>query len=130
MSANWRILSRQAGLEVRDNTVRVSFEDRRKQTVLVQEELGGQIRLRSIVVAAEEVQTLGQTNLRAWLRNRLSELVGFKIDEKGRLIGEGLVPTAGLKAPEWAFHVTMLARACDRFEYVLTGLDRDRDGPV
>src|SRR4051812_12207495 len=92
MSADWRKLSRASKLETRANGIRVTFEDGRKQLVCVDDEADGRIRIWSLVSESEVVCALKQTNIRAWLRNRLSELVGFKMDERGRLIGEASVP--------------------------------------
>ncbi len=59
----------------------------------------------------------------AWKRNRFSDLIGFKIDGRGRLVGEAWVPVAGLDAEEWALYVGTVARTCDRVEYLLSGRD-------
>jgi hypothetical protein len=58
-----------------------------------------------------------------WRRNRVTELVGFRLDRRGRIIGEAVLPSPGLTAKEWDLYVRAVARACDRFEYVLTGQD-------
>jgi hypothetical protein len=42
--------------------------------------------------------------------------VGFKIDGRGRLVGEAWVPPAGLNREEWSVYVRAVARACDRVE--------------
>ena len=62
-------------------------------------------------------------HLQAWGRNRFSDLVGFKIDHAGRLVGEAWVPLAGLDGEEWSLYVNAVARACDRVEYLLSGGD-------
>ncbi|HEU5178897.1 MAG TPA: hypothetical protein VFU24_15710, partial [Burkholderiales bacterium] len=59
--------------------------------------------------------------LRAWRRNRSSQLVGFRVDQRGRLVGEAWVPKAGLSAQEFQVYVRRVAAECDRFEYLLTG---------
>jgi hypothetical protein len=61
----------------------------------------------------------------AWDRNRVTDLVGFKVDGGGRLIGEVWVPVSGLDSGEWAFAIRSLARACDRLEYLLSGRDTE-----
>jgi hypothetical protein len=130
MSADWRKLSRSSKLETTADAIYVKFQDGRKQVVSVDEPTSGQIRIWSVVAGRDVVRGLTRTNIRAWVRNRLTELVGFKVNDRGQLIGEVSVPIAGLKKREWEFYVRGLARACDRFEYVLTGLDRDQEQDI
>ena len=61
----------------------------------------------------------------AWERNRASSLVGFRVDDRGRLVGESWVPTPGLTRDEFLFYLRSAAAACDLFEYQLTGKDRE-----
>lgn len=61
----------------------------------------------------------------AWRRNRAASLVGFRLDQRGRLLGESWVPTAGLTSAEFQLYVRTLAAACDLFEFQLTGADRE-----
>ena len=63
--------------------------------------------------------------LRAWKRNRSTQLVGFRVDRKGRLVGEAWVPKAGLERGEFLLYVVRVATECDLFEYHLTGKDRE-----
>jgi hypothetical protein len=67
-----------------------------------------------------EIDTLPS---RVWERNRRTNLVGFKIDARGRLIGETRVSKAGLTRAEFNVYLHATAAECDRFEYLLTGLD-------
>ncbi|MBD3235948.1 MAG: hypothetical protein GF330_04535 [Candidatus Eisenbacteria bacterium] len=60
---------------------------------------------------------------RAWRRNAEKELVAFGFDAQDRLIGVVEQPIASMSLRELRFHVEMLAKECDRFEYVLTGED-------
>ena len=46
--------------------------------------------------------------------------MGFKVDGRGRLIGEAWVPIAGLDADEWRVYVNAVAQACDRTEGIST----------
>jgi hypothetical protein len=79
--------------------------------------------LDSWVAAPNVVKRLLDPHDRIWAQNRLSELVGFRLDGRRRLTGESWVPVAGLTPEEFAFYVRNLAAACDRLELVLTGDD-------
>jgi hypothetical protein len=76
-----------------------------------------QLNIDSSAAEAPEVES--------WLINRYRELVGFKIVERGTVIGEAWVPTEALTAQEWELHVRTVAKACDRLEYLWTGTDAD-----
>lgn len=127
MSANgqqdWRRLSRDAGLRLIADTIEIRFADDREQTVYVEEHRDGSFRLWSIIAWPSALRDLSTPHSAAWYRNRLTEFVGFTLDRNGRMIGEAWVPPAQITADEWAFYVTNLARACDRYEYLLTGRD-------
>lgn len=123
--SDWRRLSREAGLRVTGDKIEVTFSDSRKHRVTVEERTEQQ-GLRLWAVAARAAMIPGDPegpHVHAWKRNRFSDLVGFKIDGRGRLVGEAWVPLAGLDAEEWAFYVRTVARACDRVEYLLSGRD-------
>jgi hypothetical protein len=85
----------------------------------------GVIELRSVVARRAIVEKLENVVLMAWERNRASSLVGFRADDRGRLVGESWVPTAGLTRDEFLFTVRSVAAACDLFEFQLTGHDRE-----
>jgi hypothetical protein len=119
----WKELTRAAGLEVRGETIHVRFGDERGQQVHVAEEEPGTIRVWTVAARRAAVQRLDNPELYAWLRNRLVDLVDFRVDREGQLIGEASVATPGLTAEEWALHVRTVARASDRLEYLLSGRD-------
>lgn len=123
MNADWRALSRAAGFRPERHQIEVRFGDQRGQRVFVEEPNDGAIRIWSVVAKPADVRRLDQPLVEAWRRNRLSEFVGFTLDTRGRMIGEVWVPLDGLEVGEWRFHVWNLARACDRFEYLITGED-------
>lgn len=123
MPADWRRLSRAAGLRSSGDSIEVSFGDGRRQTVFTDASENEVLRLWSVVARASALSVLKTPVLDAWHRNRMSELVGFSLDRHGRMIGESWVPVAGLSAEEWGHYVRRLAMACDRFEYLLTGKD-------
>ena len=125
MSGEWRRLSREAGLRVYGDAIEVGFADGRRQAVLVDERGERGIRIWSVAAPPRVVRDLGDPLLHVWRRNRLTELVGFSIDGRGRIIGEAWVPGSGVTVDEWDFYVRELARVSDRVEYALTGSDEE-----
>lgn len=102
----------------------VQFSNGRRQRLEVRETEGA-IELRSIVVRRALADQLEDTTLAAWQRNRASSLVGFRMDERGRIVGEAWVPTPGLTKAEFLYYVRTTAAACDLFEFQLAGHDRE-----
>jgi hypothetical protein len=66
-----------------------------------------------------------ELRLLVWQRNRNVDLVGFRVDARGRVIGEAWVPVAGTTAAEFRFALDTVARECDLLEYALTGSDAE-----
>jgi len=62
---------------------------------------------------------------RAWLRNGVTDIVTFAFDDKDNLVGRIEQLLATLDATEVDFYLLTLARECDRFEFALTGEDRE-----
>jgi hypothetical protein len=83
------------------------------------------IELRAVVARRAVVSEQENPTLAAWNRNCASSLVGFRNDERGRLVGESWIPGAGLSADEFLVYVREIAAACDLFEFQLTGKDRE-----
>ena len=123
MNADWRQLARSAGHAVRDDSIEVAFDGGRRQVVHIDESNEGSHRLWSVAAQPAVVRELREPRLQMWRRNRVTELVGFRLDKRGRIIGEVLLPSPGLTANEWELYIRAVARACDRFEYLLTGQD-------
>jgi len=122
---DWRRLSRDAGFKVSGDELIVTFADGRQHRLTVEERPERQ-ELRLSAVAAQPSMLRPEADgpqVFAWKRNRFSDLVGFKIDSRGRLVGETWVPLSGLDGEEWTLYVTTLARSCDRLEYLLSGRD-------
>ena len=123
---DWKRLSREAGLRPGyDGTIDVALDGGRHQKVSVEVAESGAtfIRVWSTVAgrtASEKIEDLARG---AWFRNKSVDMVGFRTDEDGRLLGESRVPIAGLTSGEWAVYVRAVARACDRLEFLLTGRD-------
>ena len=60
---------------------------------------------------------------RLWRRNALKAVVTFTIDRRDRVIGLIDQPIESVHPKELKFYLETLARECDRFEYILTGVD-------
>jgi hypothetical protein len=126
MSSDWRAFSQEAGFSVEDHTISLNLTQDRRQKIYVEDDReDGYCRIWSVAAGMSVLRKIERKpEYFAWRRNHLSNLAGFKIDRKGRLIGEAWVPTAGLDAEEWAIYVKSLAQSCDRIEYLLTGKDQ------
>ena len=122
MQLDWKSLSRAAGFKIEDDEICVSLGTGRKQVVQVAD-AGGTIHLLSFVARAAIVAQIEDAAIQAWQRNRAVALVGFRVDQKGRLLGESWVPKIGLTEIEFQLYVRTLAVECDRFEHQLTGRD-------
>jgi hypothetical protein len=122
MASDWVRYCRAKDFEIQDQTVTVHLPDGRRHRVRV-EDAGEVLQLVSVVVGATVGDRIDDLPIRTWQRNRGTELVGFRIDRKGRLVGLSWVPKAGLSEAEFQFYVRTLATECDRFEFELTGED-------
>ena len=118
----WSKLCAGDGLSPDGDAIDVKLSAGRRHSVSVRD-AGVVYELHSVVVRPGIVRELGDVPLRAWRRNRSSHLVGFRVDQRGRLVGEAWVPKAGLSAEEFQIYVRRVAAECDRFEYLLTGAD-------
>lgn len=83
------------------------------------------LELSGIVARRAVADRIEDSSLAAWQRNRASSVAGFRIDDRGRLVGEAWVPLAGLTREDFLFYARSLAVACDSFEFQLTGRDRE-----
>lgn len=125
MSADWKTLARGAGFRVSaDDSIEVLLGPSR-QIVHVDDSNNEAIRLWSVIATGKTLEEVAADSyLRyAWERNRLSDLVGFTVDRRQRLVGECWVPLAGLNSGELELHLQELARLCDWHEFRLTGTD-------
>ena len=75
------------------------------------------------MVRAATLTQIPEATLRAWRHNRAVQLVGFRVDTRGRLVGEAWVPRVGPTQAEFLLYLTHVAAECDQFEYYLTGRD-------
>ena len=129
LNASWKTLCRESGLRYQDDSIRVSCGDDRFQDVRVDEGDPSAIRLWSRVAFRRQLSAerpeLERPEVEAWLINRYRELVGFKVGERGTIIGEAWIPMIDISPDEWSLYVRTVARACDRLEYLWTGVDRE-----
>ena len=122
MAAEWSHLCMAPDLKCDAHHVDVTFGDGRGHRVNVEQQADAFV-LSAIVVRQSKVALQSDLPVQAWLRNRAVALVGFRIDKRGRLVGEAWMPKIGLTAEEFQLVVRNVAVECDRFEYVLTGRD-------
>lgn len=124
MSNDWRKLSQSRGFFLLENGVMVRFDSGRSQKVIIKDQ-GEAFLAISIVAGSAVMSRIPDAALRAWIRNRSVPLVGFRLDERGRMIGEAWILKAGLTPDEFQLHIRAIAVECDRFEFQLTGSDEE-----
>lgn len=122
-------MSRERNLRCIGDAIRVPCGAERVQIVNVDDSDPSCFRLWSRVATRAQLNIDSSTaeapEVESWLINRYRELVGFKIVERGTVIGEAWVPADDPTAEEWELHVRTVAKACDRLEYLWTGTDRE-----
>jgi len=102
----------------------VELSNGRRHRILVRDQ-GDSYEFTAVVARPKALEKINDISLQAWKRNRAAQLVGFRIDSRGRLVGESWVPKTGLDADEFCLYIRRIAAECDHFEYVLTGQDRE-----
>jgi hypothetical protein len=122
MRGDWRQWVRALDWEIDGDGFWVQVGHRRQRVTVVDE--AGMTLLRSRVARKAILKNVTEPEMRAWQRNRVSELVGFRVDRQGVMIAEIPVPPDAGK-DEWALLTFNLARSADRFEYVLSGRDEE-----
>lgn len=115
-------LCRETGLKLKGDLVEIRVNGRRSQKVEVNDD-GDGYRAASVVAWPSRLRVLPDPEGFLWSKNRVTPLVTFRIDRRGRAIGEVLIPKAGLDAEEFIFIMNTLAMECDRLEYMITGND-------
>lgn len=128
MPVDWRSIARRAGYRVAaDDSITVVLEGGGAQVISLQRTGSGDtLRARSIIAGARLLLEAadGDSEWRyAWERNRLSDLLGFTVDRRGRLISEAWIPLEGLTDDEFSIYVKELARISDWHEFRLTAED-------
>jgi hypothetical protein len=122
MRPEWTKLCRDEAFTVDGEGVIVTLAHERRHRIEVRD-AGDVYELHGIVARGSVVRAQPDLPLRIWERNRATELVGFRIDRRKRLLGESWVPKAGLTAAEFGTYLRHLAAVCDRLEFLLTGSD-------
>ncbi len=117
-------MCRAKDLSVDEPHVDVRFGDERRHRVTITDQNDAYL-ISAIVVRPATVATFPGLPVQSWIRNRATQLVGFRIDRERRLVVEGWIPKAGLTAEEFRLYVRTAAAEADRFEYVLTGRDTE-----
>lgn len=102
----------------------ITFQNERRQRIEISHKQDHHI-MSSVILNRKQVEVLGRTQVlaRLWQRNRSTNVVNFSLDQSGQLIGQIEQCTDTTNVEELAFYIDLLARECDRFEYVLTGKD-------
>jgi hypothetical protein len=128
LSADWKTLCREAGLRYQAGSIQIPCGNDRFQDVRVDVSNPGVTRLWSRVASRGQLRLerseMEHPEIEVWLINRYRELVGFKVVERGTIIGEAWIPMIEVSADEWRLYAETVAKACDRLEYLWTGGDR------
>jgi hypothetical protein len=124
MTTDWRSLCAGPRLEFDGDHVVVTFDGGRKHRVRVSE-TADTYELHAIVARAAAIweQRDRPLPVRIWEHNRAAQLVGFRVDTRGRVCAEGWVAKAGLTAEEFQLVLRRVAAESDRLEFILTGKD-------
>jgi hypothetical protein len=123
--SDWKEFCRGAeGVFLDGEGVEVIPSDERRHHIIIHE-TADTYELSGVVARASALSTLPDVALRSWRRNRGMQLVGFRVDQKGYLVGEAWVPKVGLRRDEFLSYLRRVAVECDLFEYHLTGKDRE-----
>jgi hypothetical protein len=122
MAASWSKLCRGRDIEVDEPHIVVRLAQGRQHRVSVEETNDAYV-LTAIVLRPAAAAAIADLPTIVWQRNRGMQLAGFRLDARGRLMGEARVPRIGLTAAEFEVYLRTLAGEADRFEYTLTGRD-------
>jgi hypothetical protein len=104
--------------------VSLTLPNGRRQQVRV-ELRGNRYVLSSVALGQQRAEQIDRYELIMWLWriNRELGVVGLMLDRGGRLVGRIEQLSETLDAAELALYLQLLARECDRLEYVLSGQD-------
>src|SRR4029078_10446546 len=80
--------------------VEIQFVEGRHHRLSI-EDAGDAYRVVGIVARPGVTASIPDLALHVWRRNRATMLAGFRIDPRGRLLGESLIPKPGLSAGEF-----------------------------
>jgi len=122
MGVDWIRFCRARNFLVEAPDVDVILPDGRRHRVTVEEKENSYL-INAIVIKKRMANQINDLAIQTWIRNRVTSIVGFRVDTKGRLLAEAWVPKLGLSKEEFQFYLNTLAMEADRFEYELTGED-------
>jgi hypothetical protein len=122
LSADWHAFCRVEGFEASARHLDVSWGTARRHRIYV-DETPDAWRLWAHVAGRSTLDKSGLATADIWLKNRVTDLVGYRLDASGKLMGESWVPKPGLTAEEFRTYARTLAIDCDRFEFQLSGRD-------
>lgn len=125
LSPEVRRLCRDAGFPTADGQMRVDFDNGRGHRLRLIEADAETLRIEAVVCRPAALAEVEQVPLRVWRRNRGTRLVSFRVDHRGAVMGHAWVPRAALTAEELGVYIQAVATECDRFEYLLSGEDRE-----
>ena len=99
----------------------------RQQQIQIRED-GSLFEFSSQIANVRDVGRVTKTVRRAlqfriWRLNALKPVVCLSMDESDRIFGSVSFPIESAHKNEVEFYLVILARECDRFEYILTGSD-------
>ena len=80
--------------------------------------------LTSVVAKPATAESIPDIKLWAWRKNRYSQRVGFRFNDKGWLVAMSWTPIAGVTESEFLECLRHVAAEADLFEYQVTGQDR------
>jgi mitochondrial fission protein ELM1 len=120
----WHFCRGEQGISVDADGFEVVTTGERHQRIAVRE-TADTFELTGVVARPSAIAGIPDVALRTWRRNRATQLVGFRLDQKGRLVGEAWVPKAALTRDDFLLYAKRVADECDLFEYHLTGKDRE-----
>jgi hypothetical protein len=123
MAAEWHRYCRADGFDISGNTVTVELERRRTHRVAVTETTES-YEFAAVALGATAFRTLGPPVYELWQRNRRTRLVGFRLDDRRRLLVDAWLPKHGVTPPEFRLVLRTVAAEADRAEFLLTGQDR------
>jgi hypothetical protein len=121
VTVDWTKFARASDVSVRDGAASVALGERSHRVAVLDEE--DSFRLVAVVASQSAVARMSDPVLFTWQRNRSSRLVGFRIDRRGRMVGEAWVPKPGLTAAEFQLYLRAVAAESDRLEQLVTGKD-------
>lgn len=125
MIGEWNKLARAEDISVTDGVANVALGEHGHSVTVFEEP--DSYRLQAIVAHPAAVSRMPDPVLFAWKRNRGSRIVGFRVDHRGRLVGEAWLPKAGVTAAEIQLCLRIVAAESDRLEQLATGRDAESD---